>query len=239
MEDQEPDDEGHAVSREVQALSEDHFLGAVQPENARLVAGELACPGQRDPDADRYDHERQRLSEQVRPALALPGPPAHHVADDSPGEPSGRTRLPGRDVQQLADEVRQLGSAQREDRGGREADQAPASLSPEPSPDRSWDHPPHALVQSGRTPGRRGTVHTGPWLNQSFGSVRHGIQYGTLLGPGKHGSPGESTGHQQPTFAEPAPGGHATTRESHALYRMRHGAYGLTRSECPATWEAV
>jgi hypothetical protein len=233
MEDQEPDNKGHAVGREVHALSEDHLLEAVQPENACLVAGELACPGQRDPHADRYGHERQRLLEQVRPALALPGPPADQVADGSPGEPSGRTGLPGRDVQQLADQVRHLSGAQREHRGRREADQTPATLSPEPSPHRSGDQPPHAVSDSGRTPGRRGTVHTGPWLNQSFGSVRHGIQYGTPQGPGKHGSPGESTGHREPTVGSQPLAGRATTRESHRKYPMRHGVGGLTRFEYP------
>jgi hypothetical protein len=197
MEDQEPHDEGHAVSSEVQALSEDHLLEAVQPENARLVAGKLACPGQGDPDADRYDHERQRLLDQVGPALSLPGPPADHVADDSASEPSCRAGLAGRDVQQLADQVGQLRSAQREHRGRREADQAPAAVALQPSPQRSRDQAPHAVGDSRRTLGRRGTVHRRPRLNQAFGSVRHGIQYGILRGPGKRASRCESTGHPQ------------------------------------------
>jgi hypothetical protein len=239
MEDHEPDDEGHAVRREVQALSKDHLLGAVQPENARLVAGELACPGQGDPDADRYGHERQRLLEHVRRALALPGPPADQVADHGASEPSGGTGLPGRDVQQLADQVRQLGGAQREHGGRREADQAPASLALQPSPRRSWDQAPEPVSDSGRTLGRRGTVHTRPWLNQSFGSVRLGIQYGTRRGPGKPGSPGESTGHPQLTLGT-SPGRAMPRRRDLARAGRPRGSPGiLARLNCPAARAAV
>jgi hypothetical protein len=186
VEDQEPYDEGHAVSCEIEGLGEDHLLEPVQPEDPRLITRELARAGQGDADADRYPGERQRLLEQVRPALALPGPPADHVADGSAGEPAGCPGLPGRDVQQLADEVGQLGGGQCQHSCGREADQPPATGAAQPPANRPGDHAPHAVSGLGRFPDRRGTMHARPRRIQALGSVRHGIQYGNLRRPGKH-----------------------------------------------------
>jgi len=214
VEDQEPDHEGHAVSRKVERLGEGHFLEAVQPEDPRFIASELARPGEGDADAHRYDDERQRLLQQVRPALALPRPPADHVAHRRSGEPSGRSGLAGRDVQQLADEVGELGRGQRQHSGGREADQPPAALGAHQLPHWPRDHPPEAVTDRGRVPDWGGAMHARPRVIQAFGSVRHGIQYGNLWRSGKRRIPRQSAAHPQlprsrpraPNPALPSPG---------------------------------
>jgi hypothetical protein len=178
MEDQEPYDEGHTVGGEVEALREHHLLQAVQPQNPRLVAGQLAGAGERDTHADGHGRERQRLPEQVRPALALPGPPAYRVTHRGAGEPSGCPGYARRDVEQLAHQVGQLGGAQRQHRGRGEPDQPPAARGTEAAPQRPGNHAPQAV--GGRRRNRRVCLAVGhqcPRLAQAMGSVSHGIQY--------------------------------------------------------------
>jgi hypothetical protein len=56
--------------------------------------------GDQDDDrADGDDPERQRLLEQVRAALALPGPARHEVADEGAGEPRRDRGPAGRDLE--------------------------------------------------------------------------------------------------------------------------------------------
>jgi hypothetical protein len=184
MEDQEPDDEGHTVGREVHRLGEDHLLGPVQPQHSRLMSGQLARACQRDPDAERYADERQRLLEQVRPALPLPGPPADQVAHESTGEPARRPGQPGSDVQQLADEVRELGGAKCQHRGGRKPDQAPSTPAVQQPPQRPGNGAPHAIGDSGQAPGWRSVLHARPQVIDVLGSIEHGIQYGNVQRPG-------------------------------------------------------
>jgi hypothetical protein len=197
VKDQEPDHEGYAVSAKIERLGENHFLDAVQAERPRLITPELARPGQGQPDADRYDNERERLLEQMRPALALPGPPAHHVAHRGTGEPAGRAGLARGDVQQLAHEEGQLGSTQRQHSGGREANQPPAALAAHKLAQRPGDYLPDPVSDCRRGPDWRGAMHSRPRVIQAFGSVRHGIQYGNLRRPGKHPIPRESAAHCQ------------------------------------------
>src|SRR5215470_1520508 len=166
MEDQEPNNERQAVRRQVEALGEQHLVEAVQAHVARLHGGELAGRGQDDPHADRDRHERQGLLEQVRPAPALPRPPADQVTYGCAREPSGRPGDPGRHVRQLKDEVRQLGRAQGEYRRRREADQTPAAMAAEPAPQRPRNHPPRHIDDLGRY-----RAHGRPMLTQASGSV--------------------------------------------------------------------
>jgi hypothetical protein len=98
MEDHEAGYERHAVRRQVPALGEQHLVEAVQAQVARLFGDDLAGHRENDPDADRDRHERQGLLEQVRPAFALPGPPADQVTYDRACEPSRRPGDPGRHV---------------------------------------------------------------------------------------------------------------------------------------------
>jgi hypothetical protein len=206
VKDQEPDHEGDAVSRKIDRLGEDHFFDPVQPQGPRLITPELARPGQDQPDADRYGDERERLLEQVRPALAFPGPPADHVAHRGAGEPPGRAGLACADVQQLADEVGQLGSSQCQHGSGREADQAPAALTAHQLAQPPGDYPPDPVSHRRRGPDWRGAMHSRPRVIQAFGSVRHGIQYGTLRRPGKHPIPRESAAHCQLARGYPVAG---------------------------------
>lgn len=232
MKDQEPDNEGHAVGRQVQRLREDHLLRSVQLQGACLMTAQLARAGQHDADADRDADERQRLLKHVRPALALPRPPADQVADQSPGEPAGRPGLAGRDVQQLADEVGELGSGQRQDRGRGKADQPPASLAGQQPAQRPGNQMPYGTGDGAKAPGRRGVWHARPQVLVFGSSVRHGIQYGNVRQPGNQRFPDRSAaGPQLPGIilrcrARPAacagvrranPGSHARNLIAHSL----------------------
>jgi hypothetical protein len=166
VEDQEPDDEGDAVSREIQPLGEQDLLGAVQAETSCPGMSELAGTGQHDPDAQGDHPERQGLLEQVRPAFALPGPPADDVAHGRAGQPSGRPGDPGRDLRDLQDEVRQLGGEQGQHRRGGEANQAPASPGAQLSPQRSGNYAPRGFGHLGRYHG-----HRRPWLRAGLAKI--------------------------------------------------------------------
>ena len=166
MEDREPDEECHAVGGEVQALGEQHLVEALQAQDVRLMGRELARRGQDGPDADGDRNERQGLLEQVRLAPALPGPPADQVAHGRAGEPSSRPGDASRDVQQLHDEVGQLGRAQSQYRRGRKTDKPPAALAAEPSPQWPWGHPPRGVADL-----LRYKAHGFPSLTKAAGSV--------------------------------------------------------------------
>lgn len=166
MEDQKSHNESHAVGREIQTLGEQDFLKALQAQDPRLVVRVLAHRGQDDPHAQGYRHERQGLLDQMRPAFPLPRPAADHVTHGRACEPSGRTGNPGRDVQQLQDEVGQLGCAQGQYRRGREADQSPPALAAEPSPQRPGHHTPRGVGDL-----RRYRAHGFPSLTKAAGSV--------------------------------------------------------------------
>jgi hypothetical protein len=204
VKDQEPDHEGGAVSRQIEHLGENHFVDSVQPEIARLVTPELARPSQGQPDADRYDDERERLLEQVRTALSLPGPPADHIAHSGTSEPAGRAGLARGDVQQLAHEEGQLRSSQSQHSGWRKTDQPPPALAAHKFAQRPGDYPPDPVSDCRRAPDWRGAMHSRPRVIQAFGSVRHGIQYGSLRRPGKHPIPRESAAHCQLARGSPA-----------------------------------
>ncbi len=166
MKDREPEEECHAVSGEVQALGKQHLVEAGQAQDVRLMGRELARRGQDGPDADGDRNERQGLLEQVRPAPALPSPPADQVAHGRAGEPSRRPGQACRDLQQLHDEVGQLGCAQSQYRRGRKTDKPPAGLSAEPSPQRPRGHPPQGVGDL-----RRYKAHGFPSLTKVSGSV--------------------------------------------------------------------
>ena len=204
MKDQEPDHEGDAVSRKIERLGENHFVDSVQPEGARFSTPELARPSQGQPDADRYDDERERLLEQVRPALAFPGPPADYVAHSGTSEPARGAGLARGDVQDLAHEEGQLRSSQSQHSGWREADQPPPALAAHNLAQRPGDYPPDPVSDWRRGPDWRGAMHSRPRVIQAFGSVRHGIQYGNLRRPGKHPIPRESAAHCQLARGSPA-----------------------------------
>lgn len=166
MEYQESDNESHAVGREIQTLSEQDFVKTMQAPGVRLVVGEFARRGQDDPHAEGDRHERQGLLEQVRPAFPLPRPAADQVTHSRAREPSGRAGDTGRDVQQLQDEVGQLGCEQGQYRRGREADQAPPALAAELSPQRPGHHSPGGVGDL-----RRYRAHGFPSLTTAAGSV--------------------------------------------------------------------
>jgi hypothetical protein len=185
MEDQEPYGESHTVGGEVETLREHHLLRAVQPQDPRLVAGQLAGAGERDAHADGDGHERQRLLEQVRPSLAFPGPPAHRVAHGGACEPSGCPGDARRDVEQLAHQVGDLGGGQREYRGRSEPDQPPAAWGAQPAPQGPGNHAPQTI--SGRGGNRRvcgAMSHEAPRLAEAVRSLSHGIQYENRRWPG-------------------------------------------------------
>jgi len=180
MEDQESEDESHAVGRQVQALSEQDLLPPMQAQGARLVVGVLARRGEDDPDAQGDRHERQGLLEQMGPALALPGPPADHVAHDRAGQPSGCPGNARRDVRYLQDEIRQLGRTKGKYRRWRKADQPPATLAAESFPQRAGHHSP-----TGGGDLRRYKAHGFPSLTKASWSVTKVYSTGPCGGPNR------------------------------------------------------
>jgi hypothetical protein len=90
------------------------------------------------------DRERQRLLDQVRLALALPGPPRQDVADRRPGHPRGDRRLAGGQVPRAqADRENDLAC---DDRGGRDQHE-----SAEPLTDRGLEPAFHGRGDPGRS----------------------------------------------------------------------------------------
>ncbi len=210
MEDQEPDDEGHAVGRQVQALGEHNLLDPVQAEDACLVVSELAGERQDHADAEGDHHEREGLLEQVGPAPALPRPPADHVAHGRACEPSRSAGDPGRHTRDLADEVRQLGSAQGQHRRGRKTDQAPASPTAQPSPQRPGDQAPRGFTDLGRYHG-----HGRPWFRAGL-PKRDSVSVGQVYSTGASGGPGYAD--LQVSWSPSARGGAAAARRRCRIY---------------------
>src|SRR5215469_1567888 len=138
MEDQEPGDEGDAVHQEVGALNDDMLLEMGVAHRMRPDTREVRGHSQHNPHCQRYRPERQRLPEQVRLALALPGPPAQQIAhersdhgrDDARGARAVQVDRPG---QQAEDD---LTRDYRSQGGSDEPDEPPSPLGSQPARDR-------------------------------------------------------------------------------------------------------
>ena len=171
MEDHEPREERHAVAGQVDAVHDRLPLDAVQVHRRGHVDAELGRQAKYQPRADRDQPEGERLPQHVRPAFALPGPAAQHVAhnraDDprrSAGDAAGQPRRPEEyDQRDLA----------RRDRGGRHQHK-----SAEPLAQRGAEPTPQGRDEPGSY-----ECHGSPSCSEDRRVIQSGIQYGnrTLL----------------------------------------------------------
>ena len=98
MEDREAGEERHAVGYQVGAVHDEHPLPVGVPHLQRPDAGVVTGQPQHRPGSQGHQPERQRLLQQVRPALALPCPAAQHVAHRCPDD---RAQDPGQAAAQV------------------------------------------------------------------------------------------------------------------------------------------
>jgi hypothetical protein len=92
VKDQEPGREREAVGQEIDAADHDRLLDAMHLHCLGQGDAKVGGHAEHDPGADRHQPERQGFPEQMRPALALPGPAAEDVAH---GRADDRRRHPG------------------------------------------------------------------------------------------------------------------------------------------------
>ncbi len=146
MEDRESAQERHRVGHQVRSADEDEPRNRPQAHRQSEVVREAGRQREEGDGARGYQPERQRLLEQVWPALPFPGPTAQYVADCGAGEPGHRRRHRRPKLQRAeAHEQRDLTRRKREGRAEREPGKPPADCS-----DAVRVHcPDHALMAHG------------------------------------------------------------------------------------------